>query len=232
MTDNNDKKTDTILTNDPRPRSSSSGGGGRDSCQTPDMAVDLLTPYIKPGAVVWEPACGEGYMARRLTENGFNVIASDLIFGVDFLTHPLPAGVEYIISNPPFSRICYKFLARMMLLAAQHGIKWALLMKSEVYCNAGYRNSCFGYNRPLTEIIIPTRRIDYKMPGKGWEGDSTFHTNWYTYKMGVGHPIIEAKYPVNPKAGGPNGANRFRREPPTREELNRMLIQAPIQARF
>lgn len=65
---------------------------------------------------VWEPACGEGHMARVLAERFGRVVASDVFdYGIGAAVHDFlgvndlaasPAPVErphFVITNPPFS---------------------------------------------------------------------------------------------------------------------------------
>jgi hypothetical protein len=96
---------------------------------------------------VWEPAAGEGYMARPLSEYFGRVIATDIKdYGYrgdgangaqwlglhDFLMPFLPDGVEgepidWIISNPPFP-IGFAFVERALGLASQ-GV--AMVLRSQ-----------------------------------------------------------------------------------------------------
>lgn len=82
---------------------------------TPPWATRALLTHVIPYAdgVCWEPACGEGHMARPLAEHFPRVLASDIFdygFGEvrDFLAgpgqllqEPDPA-CDWIITNPPF----------------------------------------------------------------------------------------------------------------------------------
>lgn len=70
-----------------------------------------IVPFLRAEPLrnrVWEPACGDGAMARVLQEFGYDVVATNLTDrgygerGVDFLaTTELPPGVKTIITNPP-----------------------------------------------------------------------------------------------------------------------------------
>ena len=60
---------------------------------------------------IWEPACGPGSIVQVLRGAGHAVVATDLVdYGcpdsesnIDFLTQrQAPAGVECIVTNPPF----------------------------------------------------------------------------------------------------------------------------------
>lgn len=84
---------------------------GDDLYQTPPEAVRALLRAEKIPARVWEPACGPGAIVRVLRQAGHEVIATDLVdYGcpdsetrVDFLMErSAPAGVEAILTNPPY----------------------------------------------------------------------------------------------------------------------------------
>jgi hypothetical protein len=57
-----------------------------DQYQTPDWVTEALIPHI-PRRVknVWEPAAGNGDMVKALRHHGYNVRASDIKTGKDFL---------------------------------------------------------------------------------------------------------------------------------------------------
>src|SRR3954468_11636323 len=90
-----------------------------DNFPTPPWATRALCEQLTRGGLdlsrmsVWEPACGQGYMARPLADYFGRVSASDIHpygFGDvrDFLTCDLgldlseEQGVDAIITNPPF----------------------------------------------------------------------------------------------------------------------------------
>lgn len=88
------------------------------------LRPDFSFPGIK-GLVAWDPACGEGAMARPLNEYFRLVLASDIHdygcgYGVhDFLMPYLPLGgtsADWIIFNPPF-RLGEAFVRRALPLA-------------------------------------------------------------------------------------------------------------------
>ena len=87
----------------------------RDFYPTPAWVVDCLAKHLAlSGMRVWEPACGDGRMARTLRKHGACVIASDLYSSsriIDFLgNHPTPL-CDAIITNPPFS-LAMEFVQR------------------------------------------------------------------------------------------------------------------------
>lgn len=77
---------------------------------TDPRAVEMLLDMETFAPVIWEPACGEGHIAKVLQAHGHEVISTDLIyrgFGdpepMDFLTETFPDFEGDIITNPPYS---------------------------------------------------------------------------------------------------------------------------------
>lgn len=133
-------------------------------------AVDFdLADY--PAGAIWEPACGDGRMARELTGAGYRVIASDLndwgygAAGVDFLTAPAPAGIVAIITNPPFSDdLSVRFAERA--LAATRAVRGrvALLQRHEFDAPGG-RHQLFA--APFAgKLVLPRRPVWIAGPKK------------------------------------------------------------------
>jgi hypothetical protein len=97
---------------------------GLDLYETPAVATEALlrTEEGLPHCV-WEPCAGRGSITRVLRAHGHAVIASDIFdygglhFVRDFLGEiGMPAGVEAIVTNPPF-KIAEKFVEHALQLA-------------------------------------------------------------------------------------------------------------------
>jgi hypothetical protein len=92
-----------------------------DCYSTPSVAVEALLRDERIPHCVWEPAAGRGAIAHVLRDRGHTVIASDiedygfpLHFQRDFFTETgMPAGVEAIVTNPPF-QIAEQFVAHAL----------------------------------------------------------------------------------------------------------------------
>ena len=79
---------------------------------TDPIAIDKLLKHVTLPLNLWECACGQGDLAKRLVEDGFNVFSSDLVdrgyghIGIDFLKETyIPFGTldnVGIITNPPY----------------------------------------------------------------------------------------------------------------------------------
>jgi hypothetical protein len=84
---------------------------GLDLYETPPAAVRALLRVERIPCRIWEPAAGRGAIVNVLRAAGHQVIASDIadyripshFANRDFLAESkLPAGVEMILTNPPF----------------------------------------------------------------------------------------------------------------------------------
>lgn len=103
--------------------------GSLDFFPTPPWATRALFEHVigrAPESIGWDPACGDGAMARPMAEYLKAVMASDVHdYGFeiaqihDFLQPFLPAGaaeVDWIITNPPF-RLAEEFVDRALDIA-------------------------------------------------------------------------------------------------------------------
>lgn len=81
---------------------------------TPALVTEALLDFWKPiSGWIWEPACGDGAMARVLQAHGYSVICSDLVdrgcpgaMVQDFLKMDRMPGASpaiAVVTNPPFS---------------------------------------------------------------------------------------------------------------------------------
>ncbi len=74
---------------------------------TPPEATRALLSVETFDGSIWEPACGEGAIAKELSAAGNTVVATDLvdygfgISGVDFLKESRPRA-RHVVTNPPY----------------------------------------------------------------------------------------------------------------------------------
>ena len=101
---------------------------------TPPEATRALLSVEQFDASIWEPACGEGHIARVLTEAGNRVVATDLndrgfgIVGCDFLRETRPRA-KHIITNPPYGRgLADAFLHKALTFTSETGGTIAMLL--------------------------------------------------------------------------------------------------------
>lgn len=148
----------------------------KDRCQTPDYALFPLLPYLPEpdNTLVWEPARGEGYLVGALRARGFNAIEGDILYGQDYFDdRHVPTHYTCQITNPPFS-LKYKWLER----AYDLGKPFALLMPADTLF-AGTAQKMF--QRHGFTMLLPDKRIDFKMPNKGWGGSAQFTSAWFLW---------------------------------------------------
>lgn len=131
---------------------------------TPPENVDCLLTHMLPQGLVWEPACGDGAISKRLMEFGYETWSSDLHdhgFGtpnMDFLkTTDLPnSKVRCIITNPPYGELVEKFINHALNLMEPVRGQVALFLRNEYDCGSR-RMSLFGMP-PFHKKIVVTKR--------------------------------------------------------------------------
>lgn len=157
-----------------------------DRCQTPYYALDPLLPFIKKNWVIWESAAGEGKVALKLLASGLKVITSDLLDGQNFFDYTPGICWDCQITNPPYS-IKYQWLKHSYYL----GKPFALLLPIDTI---GAASSQRLFEKFGVEIILLNKRVNFKMPNKGYNGGGAhFATAWYTYGLGIGQQLTFAK---------------------------------------
>lgn len=101
---------------------------------TPPEATRALLSVETFDGSIWEPACGEGAIAKELHVAGHNVVSTDLIdygfgiSGVDFLKEIRPRA-RHIVTNPPYgSGLADAFITRSLDFARETGGTVAMLL--------------------------------------------------------------------------------------------------------
>lgn len=99
----------------------------------PGATRALLTVETFRGAI-WEPACGDGAIAKVLAHAGYSVVATDLVdhgfgtAGVDFLEQSATRAPN-IITNPPYRfGMADAFVRKALDLTANTGGSVAMLL--------------------------------------------------------------------------------------------------------
>ena len=144
-----------------------------DNYATPNWVTGALLPHIPDRVrVAWEPASGEGAMARVLCEHlsprrGGGVLATDIRPGngmptsdlsIDFLDEaPALPPYQAIVSNPPFN-LAQKFIERALELTAPGKGFVAMLLRTD-YDHAKGRRHLFADNPAFAKRIVLTKRI-------------------------------------------------------------------------
>jgi hypothetical protein len=169
---------------------------GHELYETPAVAVHALVKAERFSKRVWEPAAGRGAIVRELQTLGHEVVATDLVdygvpgfhTGVDFLTHPFPAGrmPTDLITNPPFS---------MAQAFAERGLEYCnkvcLLLRTS-FLGADCRHAWWPRSH-LARVHVFSNRLPM-MHRDGWDGKkSTSNVDhaWFVFDAShVGPAII------------------------------------------
>ena len=101
---------------------------------TPPEATRALLSVESFDGTIWEPACGQGHIAKVLLDAGYAVTATDLndfgygTFNVNFLDQRI-AHAKHIVTNPPYgSGLADDFITHALRLARYTGGKVAMLL--------------------------------------------------------------------------------------------------------
>jgi hypothetical protein len=143
---------------------------GHDLYETPAVAVEALLRVECLPYHLWEPAAGRGAIVKVLRAAGHAVIASDIIdYGDtthfphrDFLTEPLPAGCEAIVTNPPF-QLAEQFVEHALQLCP----RVVMLLRLAFLESERRRHILEG--RGLARVHVFRKRLPM-MHRAGWEG--------------------------------------------------------------
>lgn len=129
---------------------------------TDPIAIDLLLMKETPSENIWECACGEGHMAKKLEEHGYKVFSTDLVdrgYGlgtIDFLKFNEHNAFDGdIITNPP-----YKFAKDFVLKALEvlkEGHKCYMLLKLTFLEGIDRYKELFSKNPPKMIYNFPKR---------------------------------------------------------------------------
>ena len=153
---------------------------------TPDSAIDALLDRESFSGEIWEPACGDGAICKRLQKYGYNTIyATDLVdrgYGdahFNFLNSR--RTTDNIITNPPF-KLGTKFVLHSLNLAHR---KVAIFNKLTFLEGKERRDRLFSANM-LKNIYVFSERVGFN----GGGGMLAFA--WFVFdKEYSGKPTLE-----------------------------------------
>lgn len=147
---------------------------------TPDFATEYVVPYLKEAGfkTLWEPACGKGHMSRCLSNNGFEVVSSDIWMGPEYDLHDFEPVSEYdaIVTNPPFQNKT-QTIKRFFDL----GKPFALLVPITTFDSGPIRKMLKEHDGEWG-FLAPPRTIHYIRADKA-KSRSFFYSGWLTHKI-------------------------------------------------
>jgi len=157
---------------------------------TPPEYVDCLAHFIDMSRLsVWEPACGEGHISKRLIQLGAYVISTDLFdrgYGkapLDFLKCPrIPPALladrrPAIITNPPYGDVAEQFVAAALELTAPVDGMVAMFMRNEWDMASGRDHLFEGHPAFMLKIAV-TKRPRWI---EGSKGSPRHSYAWYVW---------------------------------------------------
>lgn len=152
--------------------------GSSDIFQTPANAVRYISPCVPKEWKIWECAAGESQIVDTLTEDGYEVIGTDILSGFDFLS-PLmpPPEFDCIVTNPPYS-LKDQWLERCFELAKP----FALLLPITALGEQGRVKMYTDYG---IDVVLPPERINFGTPSGEGSG-AWFYAAWFC--KGLKHP--------------------------------------------
>lgn len=157
--------------------------------QTPPEALYPLIPFLKKDWIIWECASGEGNLVKELERRGFEVVATDILTGQNFLTWQ-PEHFDCIITNPPYS-IKQEFLVRCYALDKP----FALLLPLTTFETTKRQELFKQYG---VQVIFFDKRIHFKGPTikEGYQSESKawFSTAWFTWGLGLEKELNFVKF--------------------------------------
>lgn len=130
-----------------------------DEYETPLAAVKIIEPYLNRHSKIWCPFDKDhSNFVAYLREREHEVINSHIEYGQDFFTIDVPEGIDYIISNPPYSKKdqVYKRLFEI-------GKPFAMLVNLQGFADSSKRANLFNEYGIQVMYIYP--RICYIKDG-------------------------------------------------------------------
>ena len=173
---------------------------GPDFFPTPDWATYALIDNEIFEGTIWEPACGDGTMAKVLGRTGCPVEASDLYnrgygeTGVDFLKSY--RIFDNIVTNPPYNSAEGFVQAGL----AQTRNKLALLLRLAFLEGANRQRTIFGVTPPA-RVWVFSERITFYPAGAVQKGSGTTAYAWFVWDKELNGRTTELKWlPLGYKA--------------------------------
>lgn len=151
---------------------------------TPPEYVDALCTKMVFHEKVWEPACGKGDIAARLSEFGYDVYSSDLYnygfgdWGRNFLEQTeMPEGCRAIVTNPPYvDGMAEAFVRHALKLTQPVRGQVAMFLRHEFDC--GSRRMDLFDRPPFDRKIVVTKRPRWI---EGSTGSPRHNYSWFVF---------------------------------------------------
>ncbi len=172
----------------------------RDLYETPEWASKVILEYIPYDALIWEPACASGKMARAVYAQWASDLVTDYgVSGADFLkTTHVPEGCNCIITNPPFGRNAQAFIEHgLELLQKIEDPTFHMAMLLPINFDAAMtRSHLFGQCKFFRTKVVLTRRIVWIERTDGIKEAPSENHAWFLWSnASIDPPTIRYYYP-------------------------------------
>jgi hypothetical protein len=153
---------------------------GPDFFPTPAWATHALIDNEPFEGEIWEPACGDGAMAKVLATTGCPIYGSDLYdrgygeAGIDFLASD--RRTDNVVTNPPYNAA--ESFVRVGLSTARR--KVALLLRLAFLEGANRQRTIFSKNPPA-RVWVFSERITFYPKGATRKGTGTTAYAWLVW---------------------------------------------------
>jgi hypothetical protein len=155
----------------------------------PEATLALLSAETFDGSI-WEPACGEGHIAKVLANAGYQVTSTDSVdygFGEsnrDFLAASRPLA-KHIITNPPYGRgLADAFAKHAIALTRETGGTVAMLMNLSGLCHPLRHNFYTGQPPALVYCLDECICWPYGDPSRATTSIAKQRYCWIVWKHG------------------------------------------------
>lgn len=161
---------------------------------TEPKAIDLLLENEKFNKNIWECACGNGILSKKLEEYGYNVLSTDLFYrgygkgGIDFLKQDKPFNGD-IITNPPY-KYATEFVYKSLELIPK-GHKVAMFLKL-LFLESKQRKKLFTIYPPKVIYVSSSRLLCAKNGNFAKYSSRAVAFAWYVWEKGFkGDTIVK-----------------------------------------
>jgi len=167
---------------------------------THPQAVDYLLKNfdIPKTTKIWECACGEGHLSKRLTELGYNVYSTDIInrnFGEEMNFFDFSEKLDdniLILTNPPY-QLAMEFVLHALELLSENS--YCIMFLKLTFLEGKKRFSELFRHHPPKTVLVFSKRMKCARNGifkAGEDDNSAVAYCWYIWEKGFkGKPVIE-----------------------------------------
>lgn len=164
---------------------------GNDLIYTPPKLAKAIVEHFNPSGLILEPCKGQGAFTKIFKKRGLNYKWCEIERGRDFLTYSTKHKFDWIITNPPFSKISL-FLQKSCELSADNIV---FLIYLTAITTSGKLNILKKYSYAIQEIAFINNQkkvqqygwkqsgfaltaIHFKRTDNEWDSTKISHIDW------------------------------------------------------